>query len=241
MKYALVTGGTKGIGKAISLSLLAKGYFVFVNYANDENTANTLSEELKLKYLDHFEIIKLDLSKYENVSLLCNKIKNITDHLNVAILNAGKTDRSPFGEVQYQSWLDVFETNLFVPFFIIQELRSIMPVGSSILLTGSSMGIYPHSVSIAYGVSKSAVHALVKNLVKSLIPYKIRINAIAPGFVETEWQKEKPQWLKEKINKKIALDRFCTTEEVGQLAMCAIENQYLNGEIIQLDGGYNFE
>ena len=59
MKYALVTGGTKGIGKAISLSLLAKGYFVFINYANDEEAAITLSEELKLKFIDHFEIINV--------------------------------------------------------------------------------------------------------------------------------------------------------------------------------------
>ena len=116
-----------------------------------------------------------------------------------------------------------------------------MPKGSSVLITGSAMGIHPHSISVSYGVSKAAVHSLVKNLVKCLASTELRINAIAPGFVETEWQKEKPEWIKEKIKSKIALKRFCTTEEVGRLAMNIIENEYLNGEIIQFDGGYNFE
>lgn len=241
MKYALVTGGTKGIGKAICQALLEKEYFVLINYANDDETANLIFQELDQQYNDRIKLIKADLSQQKNVVSFCNRVKEITQHLEILVLNVGKTDRTPFGKIDYQSFLNVFETNLFVPFFIIQELYSIMPEESSVVMTGSAMGIHPHSVSLAYGVSKSAVHSLVKNLVKYLMPHKLRINAIAPGFVETEWQKEKPEWIKESIKSKIALKRFCTTDEVAQLAMSIIENQYLNGEIIQLDGGYDFE
>ena len=241
MKYAVVTGGTKGIGNAIGKALLEKDYFVILNYANDDNTANNAFKELNSLFPDRLKLIKEDLSKQDNILIFCNKVKEITSQLDVLILNAGKTDRTPFGEIDYQSFLNVFDTNLFVPFFLTQEIYTIMPKGSSIIITGSSMGIHPHSMSLAYGVSKSAVHSLVKNLVKYLMPYKLRVNAIAPGFVETEWQKEKPEWIKESIKSKIALNRFCTTDEVAQLAMSIIENQYLNGEIIQLDGGYNFE
>lgn len=240
MKYALVTGGTKGIGKAISFALLEKGYFVIINYSNDDENANLTIKEFDSQYLDRTSLIKEDLSDQKNIKGFCHKIKNLTSQLDVMILNAGKTDRSPFGEIDYQIWLSVFETNLFAPFFIIQELHNIMPQGSSILITGSVMGIYPHSLSVSYGVSKAAVHTMVKNLVKFLAPMNIRINAIAPGFVETEWQKNKPVELKKSITNKIALNRFGTPEEIANSAMFIISNNYINGEILKVDGGYSY-
>ena len=241
MKRALVTGGTKGIGKAIVQDLLGKGYTVIINYANDDVTANLTYHELIERHPGHISMQKEYLGGHENTLAFCEKIKKITPQLDVLVLNAGQTDRDSFGQTVYQNWLSVFETNLFAPYFIIQELHPIMPQGSAIIFTGSSMGLYPHSLSVSYGVSKAGVHALVKNLVKFLAPFKIRINAIAPGFVDTDWQTQKPEWLKEKIKNKIALHRFCTPQEVSAMAMQIIENDYLNGEIIHLDGGYDFE
>jgi 3-oxoacyl-[acyl-carrier protein] reductase len=241
MKYALVTGGTKGIGKAISFALLEKGYFVIINFSTDDENANLTIKEFDSQYPDRVSLIKEDLSDQENIKGFCRKIKNLTSQLDVMILNAGKTDRSSFGEIDYHTWLSVFEINLFAPFFIIQELHNIMPLGSSIVITGSAMGIYPHSMSISYGVSKAAMHAMVINLVKFLAPLNIRINAIAPGFIETEWQKNKPVELKKSIENKIALNRFGTPEEIANSAMFIISNNYINGEILKVDGGYCFE
>lgn len=241
MKYALVTGGTKGIGKAISKSLLEKDYFVILNHATDDESANETVIELNNQYPNKLKLIKEDLSKQENIAIFCKKVKELATNIEVLVLNAGKTDRSPFGETDYHTWLNVFETNLFAPYFIIQELNSIMPQGSSIIITGSAMGIYPHSLSVAYGVSKSAVHALVKNLVKFLAPLKIRINAIAPGFIETDWQKKKPDEIKKNIEKKISLNRFGTPEEIANTAMFIISNKYINGEILKIDGAYSYE
>ena len=156
------------------------------------------------------------------------------------VLNAGITYRSPLGESDYQTLLSVFETNLFAPYFIIQELYTVMPEGSSIIVTGSVMGIYPHSVSFSYGVSKAAAHAMVLNLVKYLAPLGIRINAIAPGFIETAWQKNKLTEIRKNIEQKIALKRFGTPEEVAHAANLLIDNKYINGEILKIDGAYSF-
>ncbi len=103
------------------------------------------------------------------------------------------------------------------------------------------MGVHPHAVSLSYGVSKAAVHALTKNLVKSLAPVGIRVNAVAPGFVDTDWQKGKPAEIRQSIESKIALGRFCTPEEIADVYKMVIENQYLNGEIITVDGGYSYK
>jgi 3-oxoacyl-[acyl-carrier protein] reductase len=103
------------------------------------------------------------------------------------------------------------------------------------------MAIFPHSVSLSYSISKSAVHAMVKNLVKFLIPYNIRINCVAPGFVDTEWQKDKHETVRENIMKKISLGYFAKPEDIASVYLFIIENNYLNGEIISIDGGYCYQ
>jgi len=96
-------------------------------------------------------------------------------------------------------------------------------------------------MSLAYGVTKAAVHALTQNLVKFLAPYNIRVNAVAPGFVDTEWQKNKPLEIRQSIESKIAMGRFCTPEEVAGIYKMLIENTYINGSIIVADGGYSYK
>jgi 3-oxoacyl-[acyl-carrier protein] reductase len=240
MKYALVTGGTKGIGKAISKSLLERDYFVILNYYNDEKSAQRTFEEFNIKFPERVRLIKEDLSKIERIGDFCRNLSIITPNLDVLILNAGMTDRTQFPDISYESMLSVFNTNLFVPFFLIQGLVKSMNKNSSIINIGSIMGIYPHSLSLPYGVSKASIHALTKNLVKFLRPFSIRINTVAPGFVNTDWHILKSDTLIKGIKDKIALERFCEPEEVAHLVLSIIDNQYLNGEIINLDAGYNF-
>lgn len=85
------------------------------------------------------------------------------------------------------------------------------------------------------------MHALVKNLVKFLVPYEIRVNGVAPGFVDTEWQKAKPAEIRQNIERKISLGRFCTPEELADVYLMLIENTYFNGEVIVVDGGYSYK
>lgn len=241
MKFALITGGTKGIGSAIAERLLESGYSVILNYANDDTTANNLYAQLNLKFQGKVFLVKQDLSDINNIESIYYKVKHITKSINVLVLNLGKTDRSKLGEVTVENWNSVLNTNLTVPFFLIQKFLPHLPNKSTILLTGSSMGTYAHSLSISYGVSKAAVHALVKNMVKFLALQKIRINAIVPGFIDTEWQIKKSQLMRQNIEKKIALNRFGSIHEVADACMLLICNEYINGELLAIDGGYSFE
>ena len=135
----------------------------------------------------------------------------------------------------------VVNMNITTPLFLIQRFLPLLKSGSNIIFTGSSMAIFPHSVSISYGITKSAVHAMVKNLVKFLIPFNIRVNCVSPGFVDTEWQKDKPSDVRENIKSKISLKRFATPEEVASVYLFILESHYLNGEIITIDGGYSYQ
>ena len=143
--------------------------------------------------------------------------------------------------MQYEDWERVFCTNVHFPVFLLQRIITRIKKGGSVVFTGSLMGIEPHSVSLAYGVTKSAVHSLVKNLVKFLVPYEVRINGVAPGFVDTEWQKNKPVEIRRNIERKVALGRFCDPMEVAEVYKMLIENSYFNGEVVVVDGGYSYK
>lgn len=241
MNYALITGGTKGIGKAIGKTLLEKGYSIILNYAFDDKNANEVLKEFSIKHPGKVFLIKANLSSTNAIDSFYQNLLKITSKLDILVLNAGITDRTNFLEIKEDIWDRVIKTNITVPFFLIQKFVNIMPVDSSIVFTGSLMGIIPHSVSLSYGVTKAAVHSLVKNLVKFLSPFKIRINALAPGFVETAWQTKKSPEIRQRIENKIGLKRFGSPEEVADACWFLIHNTYINGEILIIDGGYNFE
>lgn len=241
MKYAFITGSTKGIGKAIGIKLLQEGYYVAFNYCNSEKDAKVLCSELDQQYIDRYTIIKADLSNLNEINSIAKQVNQLLPKIDLLVFNAGLTDRSAFGKINPEDWMKVFNANLHVPFFLMQALKPAMTHKSNIIFIGSMLGNIPHSVSVSYGVSKSAIHSLVANMVKHLSADQIRINAIAPGFVDTNWQKDKPEWLREKIKQKIALKRFAKEEEVANLCYQITTNEYLTGQVIQLDGGYCYE
>jgi 3-oxoacyl-[acyl-carrier protein] reductase len=240
MKYSIITGGSRGIGKEICRKLLNQGYTVIAVYYNDESAFST-KNEFNIEFPDLFHIIECDLSDTQNISYLYSEVFHLTQSIDLLILNAGKTIRKGLEDMTISEWDSVMTVNLTAPLFIIQKFLPILKGGSNIIFTGSSMAVYPHSLSLAYGISKSAVHALVKNLVKFLAPYEIRINCVSPGFVDTDWHKEKPEHIRDNITKKISLKRFAEPEEIASVYLFIINNQYLNGEIISIDGGYSYE
>ena len=241
MMYSIVTGGTRGIGKAICGKLLIQGYSVIAVYYNDEASAMIAKKEFETEFPGLFFLIKCDLSDTENISNLYSEVNLITQTVDLLILNAGKTLRKGIADMTIGEWNSVLSVNLTTPLFLIQRFLPVLTKGSNIIFTGSSMSVFPHSVSLSYGITKSAVHALVKNLVKFLAPHEIRVNCVAPGFVDTEWQKDKPAEVRESITKKISLRRFAKPEEVASVYLFIINNQYINGEIIAIDGGYCYE
>lgn len=240
-KHVLITGGTKGIGKAIAIELAKAGYKLILTYAADTNAADKFQNELRSNYNCDVETLKADITSQESIDIIDEFLQKNDIKLFSLIFNAGITSRVSFEEIEQEDWECVFYANVHFPVFLMQRVVKKMEESGNIVFTGSLMGVYPHSVSLAYGVTKSAVHALVKNMVKFLAPYKIRVNAIAPGFIDTEWQKTKPAEIRRNIENKIALERFCNPEELAQVYKLIVENSYLNGEIITVSGGYSYK
>jgi 3-oxoacyl-[acyl-carrier protein] reductase len=228
-KIALITGGTRGIGRAIAYELWHRDVRLFLNYANDEESAKqTLLE------LPKIQLLQADMSTFEGANKVYNKINKI----DYVILNVGITDRTPFGAVSIQDWDKVFRTNLSIPFFLLQALKDKINKNGRIVFITSISGIVPDSVSICYGVSKASENMLVQYLAKEFAPKKITVNAIAPGYVMTDWHRNKTGDQMERIANKTLLKRFASPEEIAKAVMMLIENDYITGQIIRVDGGF---
>ena len=239
MKRALVTGGTKGIGMGIVKMLLAEDYFVTLTYGHDEESAIKFKNEFG-KDSDKFELLKIDQSSKDDMHLLADHIKQ-QGALDCLVCNAGITLRKGITDFTDEEWEEVMQVNVNAPVFLVRDLYTCLSKNARVVFIGSEMGIYPHGTSLAYGVTKSAVHALARNLVKFFEGTGTTINAIAPGFVETEWQKNKPQEIKSNICKKTALGRFATVEEIADAVKFVINNPFVNGSVIEVNGGYNYK
>lgn len=240
-KCVLITGGTKGIGKAVAQCLAKAGYRLILTYASDQEAAERTSVELKQRFAVDVSLLQADITRPEAVAEIDHFLRAQSFRLDALVFNAGITCRDPFEQIQPEDWSRVFQANVHFPVFLLQRVVDLLNEKGSVVFTGSLMGIEPHSVSLAYGVTKSAVHALVKNLVKFLAPYGLRVNAVAPGFVDTEWQKTKPAAIRQNIERKVALGRFCDPDELAEVYKMLIENSYLNGEIVVVDGGYSYK
>jgi 3-oxoacyl-[acyl-carrier protein] reductase len=240
-KRALITGGTKGIGKAVATSLAQAGYDLLLTYASDRDSARQTGEELQERYGADVRLLEADITGKQSIDKISACLEENFLRLDAIVFNAGLTCRDAFETMSAEDWEKVFFGNVHFPVFLLQRIVSLINEGGCIVFTGSAMGIHPHAASLSYGVTKSTVHALVKNLVKTLVPYHIRVNAIAPGFVDTDWQLTKPADIRRNIESKIALGRFCEPEEIAEVYKMAIENPYLNGEIIVVDGGYSYK
>jgi len=240
-RTAIVTGATKGIGKAVCLRLLQEGWTVLVTYANDIETATTVAADFLEKAPGRVFVLQADNSELSSIDRIDDFLKEKNLMIDAVIFNAGMTDRSDFHTIKPENWEKVFTANVHFPVFLLQKIYPRLKEHGSVTFTGSLMGIQPHSVSLVYGVTKASVHALVKNLVKFFTDKQIRVNAVAPGFVDTDWQKTKPAEIRNNITNKVATGRFCSPEELTDVYMLLINNQYMNGEVVVCDGGYSFK
>lgn len=242
-RYALITGSTKGIGYQLALDLISEGVHVILNYAHSDEEAEEARKELSvIRGGEGFSIIKADLSNLISLDDFIDSVRKITQHLDYVILNAAITHKKPFGEISEDDWLRVFDANVNIPFFIVQKLsRLITNNVGRIIFMGAVMGMYPHAVSIPYGVSKSCLSMMAKYLVKEFADRRITVNVVAPGFVDTPWQTSKDPDHRKRIENKIALKRFADVSEVSQTCMHLIKNGYITGQTITVDGGYCYE
>ena len=244
MKTALVTGGTKGIGLAITKKLLENDYSVIAIYASDINNACAIKQELEELYLGRITIIQQSIEHDPDIRLIVEKIEqkgSVANGIDALILNAGCTDRTPWNELTWDKWMHVMNVNINAPAALCRSLDKYLNREASVVFISSDMSIYPHATSVPYIVSKSAVNGLATSLVKEYSDRRIRVNAILPGFVETPWQSKKPVDQRKRICDKVALHRFATPDEIADVVLDVIHSTYINGSLIKVDGGYCYK
>lgn len=231
MKYAVVTGGTSGIGLGVAKMLISKEYYVFATYVG-----------AKPEYdLENFEAIPTDQTSRSDVYDFITYVKSKVQHIDCLVCNAGISIRKTFTDTEDGDWDKMMEVAVTSHYIMVREFFPIIPEGSRILFTGSQMGLMPHATVLAYGVTKTAIHGLTKNLVKEFEGTGTTVNAIVPGFVETPWQKEKPEDIKQNIYRKTAIHRFATIDEIVDAYRFCIDNPFVNGSLIEINGGYSYK
>lgn len=231
MKTAIVTGGTSGIGLGVAKMLLSMGYKVYATY-NGENFTECI---------ENYKAVNVDQSKRNELYAFISRIKEECPRIDCIVCNAGVSIRKPFTETTDNDWDTMMEVAVNSHYILIRELYDRIPHNSRIIFTGSQMGLLPHATVLGYGVTKAAVHSLAKNLVKEFEGTGTTVNAIVPGFVDTPWQKEKPEEIKQNIYSKTAIHRFATIEEVVEVYRFCIENPFVNGSLIEINGGYSYK
>jgi len=231
MKYAVVTGGTSGMGLGVAKMLVDKGYYVFTTYVGPEFTEK----------IDNYEAHLVDQTNRGDVYSFISYVKSKTNHLDCLVCNAGMSIRKSFTETTDADWDKQMEVAVNSHYIMVREFFSIIPEGSRILFTGSQMAVHPHATVLAYGVTKSAVCALAKNLVKEFEGTGTTVNTIIPGFVATPWQNEKPEEIKQNIYRKTAIHRFASVDEIVDAFRFCIENPFVNGSMIEVNGGYCYK
>lgn len=240
MKNAIVTGATRGIGFAVAKMLLKAGYYVIITYGHNEEEARKAKMALE-EISSNFEIVCVNQASKQDLKRFADAMRE-KGHVDCLVCNAGMTLRNAtLSEIGDDGWEQVMMVNVNSYVYMIRDLYDVIPHGSRIIFIASLLGIHPHSMSLAYGVTKSAVIALAKNLVKYFEGTDTTVNAIAPGFVETEWQKNKPKEIRENIIRKTAVKRFASPDEVADTVRFCIENDFVNGSVIEVSGGYSFK
>ena len=230
MKKAVVTGGVRGIGKAVSLALQKKGYCVYAFYEKNENAADEME-----KY--GVKTMRVDVSNEEQVQ---NAFKQIGD-VDVLINNAGIALIKQIQDVTLSEWEKVFSVNVTGAFLCTRSVVDGMIAKKSGLIVNISSvwGEVGASCESVYSASKSALIGFTKALAKELGYSGIRVNSISPGVIDTEMNAHFTPEDKVAIKDEISAGRFGTGEDVAKAVMFLEENDYVNGVDIPVNGGFS--
>jgi len=235
-KLALVTGGSRGIGKAVAKELANAGYDVVITYAGNEEAANKTVEELKEIGITA-EAYKFDVSNNEETVKVVNEIIEKYGRVDVLVNNAGITRDGLFMRMNKDNWDSVINTNLSGAYNVTQPIVKIMMKQRSgvIINMASIVGVYGNAGQANYAAAKAGIIGFTKSLAKELASRNIRVNAIAPGFISTDMTKGLDA---EKITEHIPLKRLGQPEDIAKtVKFLCNEGTYITGQVIQVDGG----
>jgi 3-oxoacyl-[acyl-carrier protein] reductase len=236
-KKALVTGASRGIGKAVAESLAQMGCDLYLTCHKNIETLNELADELVLKYGIAVKTYAFPISDEEKVNEMFNDIP----YLDILVNNAGISYVGLLNDMSYSEWNEVISTNLGSCFLTCKNAipEMVRRQKGKIINITSVWGNVGASMEVAYSASKGGINAFTKALAKELGPSNIQVNAIACGFIDTDMNKCFDEEEVRAIIDEIPADRVGKPEEVGRLvAMLCEGNDYLTGQIINLDGGW---
>lgn len=239
MKTVLVTGGSRGIGKCIVENLAIEGYNVVLNYNKSVKEAKQIKQNLKEKGIN-IEIYKADVSKREEVKKLVKFTLNKFGNIDVLINNAGIAKLQMFNDITDEDWNEMLGTNLNSAFFTIQEtLPNMIHNKSGCVINISSIwGMVGASCEVAYSVSKAGINGMTKALAKELGLSNIRVNAIAPGIIDTDMNRNLTNEELEQIKEQIPLNKIGKALDIAKCVKWLIEDEYTTGQIISINGGW---
>ena len=241
-KVVLVTGSSRGIGRATIIEFAKKGYEVVINYNKDEIRANELCELVKKEYKIRALSIQADVSKEADCKNLIDKIIDDLGRIDVLVNNAGMVIDKPLDERTVEEFKATMDTNL-TGAFVLSRLASehmLKNKKGHIINISSTNAINAFSPeAIDYDCSKAGLITLTKNFAIHLAPY-VNVNCIAPGWVDTEMNAELPKDFIEEEAEKIWLKRFARPEEIAKVVcfLASEDASFINGEVIKVDGGY---
>ena len=239
MKYALVTGGSRGIGRAVCIKLAQTGTPVIINYvSNDDAARQTLAEVEALGVKG--ELLKFDAASPEAIEQARDKweSEHPDDYIGILVNNAGIRKDNLMIFMQNEEWNDVLNTTLNGFFYITRRLLKGMMTkrNGRIINMASLSGLKGMPGQVNYSASKAALIGATKALAQEVAPRKITVNAVAPGFIESDMTKDLNE---DELKKLVPMNRFGKSEEVAALVafLAGDESAYITGEVISINGG----
>lgn len=239
-KCAIVTGGARGLGKAIALKLASLGANIVLNYRSSEKEAEQVAEEIK-SYGVEVLTVKADISKLEEVENLISQAKEKFGVIDIIVNNAGITKDNLIIRMKEQDFDSVIDVNLKGVFNCMKSITPIMlrQKHGKIISISSVIGISGNASQVNYAASKAGIIGMTKSLAKEVGSRGINVNAVAPGFIQTDMTDALSDRVKEEAQKSIPLKRFGKAEDVAEVVafLASDASDYITGQVIQVDGG----
>lgn len=238
-KTVLITGGSRGLGKEIVKKFASNNYNIVFTYLNSEKESEKLQTDIQEKYNCKVICLKCDVTKEDDAKDLFNSVKEEFGMVDCLVNNAGVALDNSIYDKTLDEFKYVLDVNLVGAFNVTKEISKIMSTGSIINVTSTDGIDTCYKEEMDYAASKAGLISLTKTMAKEFAP-NIRVNAVAPGWINTDMNKEMYSEFKKNEEEKILLGRFADPEEIANVIyfLATKEASYINGTVIRVDGGY---
>ena len=239
-KVALITGATRGIGKQIALELAANGFDIAINYRSMQDGMDELKKEIESNNVK-CEFVKADVANFEECEQMVKGTIEKFGRIDVLVNNAGITKDGLLMRMKKEDFEAVIDINLTGTFNVTRNVIPYMIKQKSgrIINMASVVGVVGNAGQTNYSASKAGIIGFTKSLAKEVASRNILVNAIAPGFIDTDMTKVLSDNVKEGINAQIPLKRMGTAKEIAKVAkfLSSEDSAYITGQVINVDGG----